>query len=44
VAQAKAALADLEKMNPEDALPADFIDPGEDHAFNPEVMDGECSA
>ena len=43
-AQARAALADLEKMTPEDALPADFIDPGEDHAFNPEVMDGECSA
>ena len=42
-AQARAALADLEKMAPEDALPADFIDPGEDHAFNPEVMDGECS-
>ena len=24
-------------------MPADFIDPGEDHAFSPEVMDGECS-
>jgi sulfite reductase (NADPH) hemoprotein beta-component len=44
VAHARAALADLEQMAPEDALPADFIDPGEDHAFNPEVMDGECSA
>jgi sulfite reductase beta subunit-like hemoprotein len=43
-AHARAALADLEQMAPEDALPADFIDPGEDHAFNPEVMDGECSA
>jgi len=43
-ARARAALADLEQMTPEDALPADFIDPGEDHAFNPEVMDGECSA
>ena len=31
-------------MTAEDALPADFIDPGEDHAFSPEVMDGECSA
>ena len=41
---ARAALADLEKMTAEDALPADFIDPGEDHAFSPEVMDGECSA
>jgi sulfite reductase beta subunit-like hemoprotein len=43
-ARARAALADLEQMAPEDALPADYIDPGEDHAFNPEVMDGECSA
>jgi sulfite reductase beta subunit-like hemoprotein len=43
VTRARAALADLEQMTPADALPADFIDPGEDHAFNPEVMDGECS-
>jgi sulfite reductase (NADPH) hemoprotein beta-component len=42
-ARARAALADLEQMTPEDALPADYIDPGEDHAFSPEVMDGECS-
>ena len=44
VAHAKAAVADLERISAEDALPADFIDPGEDHAFSPEVMDGECSA
>jgi sulfite reductase beta subunit-like hemoprotein len=43
-AHARAAVADLEKMAAEDALPADFIDPGEDHAFNPEVMDGECAS
>lgn len=43
-ARARAAVADLEKMTAEDVLPADFIDPGEDHAFSPEVMDGECSA
>ncbi len=43
-ARARAAVADLEKMTAEDALAADFIDPGEDHAFSPEVMDGECSA
>ncbi len=43
-AHARAALADLEKMTAEDAVPSDFIDPGEDHAFSPEVMDGECSA
>jgi sulfite reductase beta subunit-like hemoprotein len=44
LARAKAAVADLERMTAEDVLPADFIDPGEDHAFSPEVMDGECSA
>src|SRR4029078_4935450 len=43
-ARARAALADLEQMPPGDALPAGYIDPGEDHAFNPEGMDGECSA
>jgi hypothetical protein len=26
------------------ATETDFIDLAEDHAFNPEVMDGECSA
>ena len=41
---ARAAVADLEKMTADEALPADFIDPGEDHAFNPEVMDGECAS
>ena len=44
VARAKAAVADLEQLTPDDVLPQDFIDPGDDHAFNPEVMDGECSA
>jgi sulfite reductase (NADPH) hemoprotein beta-component len=44
VARAKAAVADLEQLTPEDVLPQDYIDPGEDRAFNPEVMDGECSA
>ena len=43
-APARAAVADLERMTAEDVLPADYIDPGEDHAFSPEVMDGECSA
>ncbi len=43
-ARARQAVADLEKMTADDVLPADFIDPGEDHAFSPEVMDGECSA
>ena len=43
-AHLKATLADLERITEEDALPADFIDLGEDHDFTPEVMDGECSA
>ena len=43
-ARARAAVADLEKMTADAALPTDYIDPGEDHAFSPEVMDGECSA
>jgi sulfite reductase (NADPH) hemoprotein beta-component len=44
VPRVKAALADLEKLAPEAASDTDFIDLAEDHAFNPEVMDGECSA
>jgi sulfite reductase beta subunit-like hemoprotein len=40
----KSVLADLEKLAPEAASENDFIDLAEDHAFNPEVMDGECSA
>jgi sulfite reductase (NADPH) hemoprotein beta-component len=40
----KAALADLEALDEHDATPADFIDLGEQEAFKPEVMDGECSA
>ena len=43
-ARARAAVADLEQLTADDVVPQDFIDPGEDHAFNPEVMDGECSA
>jgi sulfite reductase (NADPH) hemoprotein beta-component len=44
VVRAKAVLADLERMTAEDAVTEDFIDLGEAAAFNPEVMDGECSA
>jgi sulfite reductase (NADPH) hemoprotein beta-component len=43
-ARARAAVADLELMTAENVLPTDFVDPGEDHAFKPEVFDGECSA
>jgi len=44
VALVKTVLADLEHLTEADALPPDFIDLGEDHAFAPEVLDGECSA
>ena len=40
----KTLLADLEKLLPGDAVPADFIDLAETNEFVPEVMDGECSA
>ena len=40
---AKATLADLERLAPEAATPEDFVDIGEETAFQPEVMDGECS-
>ena len=40
----KGALADLERLLPGDAVPADFIDLGEEGDFAPEVMEGECSA
>jgi sulfite reductase beta subunit-like hemoprotein len=43
-ARARAALVDLEQMTAEQATPEDFIDPGEDRAFVPDVQDGECSA
>ena len=37
-------LADLERLQPGDAVPADFVDLGEAAEFAPEVMEGECSA
>jgi sulfite reductase beta subunit-like hemoprotein len=44
VPRVKARLSDLEKLAPEAATDADFIDLAEDHAYHPEVMEGECSA
>ena len=40
----KAVLGDLERLLPDEAEPQDFIDLAEVSAFNPEVMEGECSA
>ena len=40
----KSTLADLEQLTPDTAPPETFIDLAEDRAFQPEIMDGECSA
>ncbi len=37
------ALKDLAQLLPNETTEQDFIDLGESQAFNPEVMDGECS-
>jgi sulfite reductase (NADPH) hemoprotein beta-component len=40
----KTLLADLERLQADDAVPLDFVDLGEIREFVPEVLDGECSA
>ena len=37
-------LADLARLEPDDAVPDDFIDLAEAGEFAPEVLEGECSA
>lgn len=44
LARVKEAIGDLERLTPEDAVPADFVDLGELTEFKVEAMDGECSA
>jgi sulfite reductase (NADPH) hemoprotein beta-component len=44
VERVKEAVADLERLTPEDAVPTDFVDLGENTEFKVEAMDGECSA
>ena len=44
LAAVKSSLAGLDKLDPATATVEDFIDLAEDHAFNPEVQEGECSA
>ena len=44
VGRVKEAVADLERLTPEDAVPADFVDLGDLTEFKVEAMDGECSA
>jgi sulfite reductase (NADPH) hemoprotein beta-component len=43
-AMATDALKDLAQLLPNETTDEDFVDLGESQAFNPEVMDGECSA
>jgi sulfite reductase (NADPH) hemoprotein beta-component len=43
-AAATDALKDLALLLPTEMTDQDFVDLGENQAFNPEVMDGECSA
>jgi sulfite reductase beta subunit-like hemoprotein len=43
-ASATEALKDLAQLLPTEIKEDDLIDLGENHTFNPEVMDGECSA
>ena len=40
----KTLLADLEAITPEDALPADYVDLGDEAEFKIESLEGECSA
>jgi len=44
VSRAKALLADLETLTDADAVPADFVDLGEDTEFKVEIQEGECVA
>ncbi len=43
-AHARTALADLERLTPEDVLPEDFIDLGDEEEMKLETLAGECSA
>lgn len=44
LARVKALLADLAVLSPDAAHEDDYVDLGEQAAFHPEVMEGECSA
>jgi sulfite reductase beta subunit-like hemoprotein len=44
VAIARQALDGLDRLSPDEAAAEDFVDLGEEAAFNPEVQDGECTA
>ena len=40
----KEALRGLDKLAPDEATAEDFVDLGEESAFNPTVQEGECTA
>jgi hypothetical protein len=44
LSRVKALLADLESLTPQEAVPADFIDLGEETQFKVETQEGECVA
>jgi sulfite reductase beta subunit-like hemoprotein len=44
VSELRAAIADLEQLDPGDARPEDFIDLAETHPFDPKTGEGECAA
>jgi sulfite reductase (NADPH) hemoprotein beta-component len=44
LAAVKSSLSGLDKLDPATATIEDFTDLAEDHAFQPEVQEGECSA
>ena len=44
LARVKETIADLEQVRPGEAVPADFVDLGEQAEFEVTTMDGECSA
>jgi hypothetical protein len=43
-ARATAVLSDLAELVPTAMTDVDYVDLGEDRAFSPEVMDGECAS
>jgi sulfite reductase beta subunit-like hemoprotein len=44
VSELRAAIVDLEQLEPGDARPEDFIDLAETHVFDPKTGEGECAA
>jgi len=44
VERAKAVLAPLEELRPEDATTDDFVEPGTSALFHPDTQEGECAA